>query len=85
MEWIVDKCINLDLVLLGVKMMIMFGVNYWLGVEVGVKVFVKENENVCGEGGFVLVWVWYVLYVDYYDMIKLVFVEVGKVLEELYV
>ena len=84
MERTVDKRTNPDLVLPGVKTMIMLGVNYWPGAEVGAKVPAKENENARGEGESAPVWARYALHADYHDTIKPALVEAGKVLEELY-
>jgi epoxyqueuosine reductase len=74
MERTVDKRENPDLVLGGVKTMIMLGVNYWPGAETGAP---------AGEGGTPKPrWARYALYLDYHDTMKPALIEAGKVLEE---
>jgi epoxyqueuosine reductase len=75
MHWMgrtADKRTNPDLVLPGVKTMIMLGVNYWPGGQ-------AMSGGTMGKP----VWARYALHADYHDTIKPALVEAGKVLEEL--
>ncbi|ATC64919.1 tRNA epoxyqueuosine(34) reductase QueG [Nibricoccus aquaticus] len=78
MDWMgrtADKRTNPDLVLPGVKTMIMLGVNYWPGAE--------AMSSGGGDEVGKPVWARYALHADYHDTIKPALVAAGKVLEEL--
>jgi epoxyqueuosine reductase len=69
MERTADKRMNPDLVLTGVKTMIMLGVNYW------------PAAGVTAERGEKPVWARYALHADYHDTIKPALIEAAKLLE----
>ncbi|MDQ5978162.1 MAG: epoxyqueuosine reductase [Verrucomicrobiota bacterium] len=74
MAWIertVDKRQNPDLVLPGARSVILLGVNYWSGPEIGNRKSKSEN----------LAWARYVLHTDYHDTIKAGLAEAGRLLE----
>ena len=69
MERTADKRMNPELVLSGVKTMIVLGVNYWPAAG---------GQPVAGKPH----WARYALHVDYHDTIKPALVEAGRVLEK---
>ena len=90
MQWMArtaDKRTNPDLVLPGVKTMIMLGVNYWPGgaMNAGDAAQADPDEPSRREatpaGGGGPVWARYALHADYHDTIKPALVEAGKLLE----
>jgi len=95
MHWMgrtADKRTNPELVLSGVKTMIMLGVNYWPGAEVGAAsgasaAEIEPSRRKAAPTGAITtvkpVWARYALHADYHDTIKPALVEAGKVLEEL--
>jgi epoxyqueuosine reductase len=78
MERTADKRTNPDLVLPGVKTMIMLGVNYWPGAQ-RMSGVAEANAGAPGKP----VWARYAMHEDYHDTIKPALVAAGKVLEEL--
>jgi epoxyqueuosine reductase len=78
MERTADKRTNPDLVLPGVKTMIMLGVNYWPGGMLA-EVAVEANARARAP-----IWARYALHTDYHDTIKPALVEAGRVLEQLH-
>jgi epoxyqueuosine reductase len=81
MERTADKRTNPDLVLPGVKTMIMLGVNYWLGAEREMSRAGAETAATNARGP---IWARYALHADYHDTIKPALVEAGRVLEQLH-
>jgi epoxyqueuosine reductase len=69
-----EKRLRPELVLPGVRSVIMLGVNYWRGPEVQERDGQGENPR----------WARYALHEDYHDTIKPALAAAGRVLEELY-
>jgi epoxyqueuosine reductase len=82
MERTVDKRIHPGKVLPGVKTMIMLGVNYWPGSELGTRPAAAATEAVRDANR--PVWARYALHADYHDTIKPALVAAGRLLEELH-
>jgi epoxyqueuosine reductase len=81
MERTADKRTNPDLVLPGVKTMIMLGVNYWPGAKQ------KAPHGFAGKTGGparAAIWARYALHADYHDTIKPALIEAGRILEQLH-
>lgn len=74
MERTMDKRLNPDLVLPGVRSVILLGVNYWSG----------ESEDRKRRTGDRMRWARYALNEDYHDTIKPALAEAGRVLEREY-
>jgi epoxyqueuosine reductase len=79
MERTADKRTNPDLVLPGVKTMIMLGVNYWPGTADRSQAKASDGGKEAGP-----IWARYALHADYHDTIKPALVEAGHVLAELH-
>jgi epoxyqueuosine reductase len=74
MERTAPKRLNPDLVLAGVRSIILLGVNYWPGAA-------EDGSQRAGSGP---AWARYALYEDYHDTVKPALVAAGRALEELY-
>jgi epoxyqueuosine reductase len=73
MERTADKRMNPELVLPGVRSVILLGVNYWSGSQIGNREAKSENPR----------WARYALHADYHDTMKPGLAAAGKVLEEM--
>ena len=74
MERTAAKRLNPELLLPGVRSVIMLGVNYWAGLGAG------RRPARAGEP----IWARYAVYEDYHDTMKPALVAAGRVVEELY-
>ncbi len=88
MERSVDKRLDPQQVLPGVKSMILLGVNYWRDPVRGAASMSAQTSaeaaDGAGDGNFGATWARYALYEDYHDTMKPALVAAGRVLEELY-
>ena len=80
MERTADKRLNLDLVLPGVRSLIMLGVSYWSTV-LDAK---ARGPAGAGTGAATGRWARYALHEDYHDTLKPALVAAGKLLAEIY-
>lgn len=74
MERTAPKRLNPDLVLAGVRSMILLGVNYWPGAT-------EDARQRAGNGP---TWARYALHEDYHETVKPALVAAGRTIEELY-